>query len=174
MDQNGGTAREHRNMGGPKGEPRGAQEESSSRKGTIGISGFINGVGDEIWVIRDTRGFSEEKGPEFIRESTNTARLTNNTMWLDDQTIALMCEHVNPLTPVKRASAHLVEANPNTAIVCSFFEAFGRTCIIVQAQSTGTVQVGDDPCFNGRKKRFCAQCVARKRLEALLKVLEKE
>ena len=88
MDQNGATARQYCNMWGPKGEPRGAQEESSSGKGTIGMTGFINGVGDEFWVILDTRGFSEEKGPEFILESTNTARLANNSIWLDDQTIA--------------------------------------------------------------------------------------
>ena len=95
-------------------------------------------------------------------------------MWLDDQSIALMCEHVIPLTSVKGASAHLDEANPHTAIVHSFFEASGRTCITVQTHSTGTVQVGDDPFFNGRKKRFCVQWVARKRLDALLKVPETE
>ena len=48
MDQNGATARQYGNMWGPKGEPRGAQQESSAGKGTVGLTGFIKGSGEEF------------------------------------------------------------------------------------------------------------------------------
>ena len=168
MDQNGGTARQYGNMWGRIGSrERGSQQESSKGKGGIGLTGFLHGSGEEFQVILKAVKDSEIS---FKRMSNNTGIMIAPTMWLDDVRVAAMCEYVVPRTNQDGECVMFDDAGVHNKIVESFFLASGRTSIRVYGGATGVKQVGDDSNFNGRKKNFCRMYVAKKRLDALMKV----
>ena len=99
-----------------------------------------------------------------------TGIMTAPSMWLDDVRVATIYEFVVPRTDQDGACVMFDDAGPHNKIVESFFLASGRTPLRLYGGATGVKQVGDDSNFNGRKKNFCRMYVAKKRLDALMKV----